>query len=266
LSLLYSSVGLVVVPTPPVAVQVVGVRSVVAPAAHNEIFPSVLIAERTAKEQEAYDAAYKAAYDKIYAEKLAQARGEAAVSPPAPAPAPAPTPEPAPAPVVEVVAEPDPAPAPPAPALAAPPPAPVKELSAAQKKIQAAKEATAATQAKAGAKGAEGSAASIGLAVPVEAEKTDPFAEANELRDRVRELQGSGKQLSKSKSAQLAQLKIMEQQARGKARAEVAKAEEKAEKERLKAEEKANPSSSSSDDKFAKVTGITLPSVPSLPF
>ena len=87
----------------------------------------------------------------------------------------------------------------------------------------------------------------------VHGKSTNPYKEGGELRQKRLALQNSGN-ISKSKSAQINQLKTMESQARAKARAAVARAEEKAAREAEK------PSSSSSSgsftDQLAKVAGI----------
>ena len=226
--------------------------------------PTVLIADID-KNSDTYKAAYEAA--------LAKARAEKGL-----APAPTPTPTPIENPLAETsdiaptVSEAPPAEA--APPVEAPPPAKTEEvaLSAAQQKIQAAKEATKA-KAKAGgySGGLEGEAKAftkgIGGMGGGAADK-DPFAEADELREKIRALrqEAAVRPLSKSKSALLAQYRQMEGAAREKAYAEVARQEEKAAAKSSGASGDAG-SDSSYAAQYKKITGSELPSlpVPSLP-
>ena len=98
-------------------------------------------------------------------------------------------------------------------------------------------------------------AGSVPLSQAVEAKSTDPFKEANELKEKRLALESSGK-LSKSKSAQVNQLKVMEDQARAKARAEVARAEEKAAKLETEKTASASAGSGAFTDRLSNVTGI----------
>ena len=146
------------------------------------------------------------------------------------------------------------------------------KVSAAKAKIEAAKKATADKAAAGGFAVNEGKATSFGLSPELfGGEEKDPFAEADALREKIRALKSSagGKQLSKSKSAQLAQLKQMESMARDKARTEAARQAEKAERAAARQNAKSEPGvgggSGSYEDQFAKITGTSLPSLPSLP-
>ena len=154
----------------------------------------------------------------------------------------------------------------------APPAAKEEALSPAKARIQAAKEATVAKAAKGGYSGGiEGEAKAFSLDLPGGGNK-DPFAEADELAEKIRELkeQASLKGLSKSKSALLAQYRQMEPIARDKARAEYARQQKAAAKEEAKASGVPMSSASGDGDKsfadsFNKITGVGLPSLPSVP-
>ena len=130
-------------------------------------------------------------------------------------------------------------------------------ISPAKAKILAAKQAAAA-KAAAGGYNAPVTEAGVSLGFNIDfaagGAEADPFKEANELRDKIIELESQGK-LSKAKSAQLGQYKTMEAQARDKANAAVRRAEEKAQEKARRAEE------SKTDDgsfvsKLSKVTGL----------
>mmetsp|Transcript_31669 Transcript_31669/g.105734 ORF Transcript_31669/g.105734 Transcript_31669/m.105734 type:complete len:176 (+) Transcript_31669:39-566(+) len=103
--------------------------------------------------------------------------------------------------------------------------------SAAKAKIEAAKAATAAKLAESGTKSPELAAKEVKIDVPMGGSKDKDFnAEAMKIREQWMAIRDNapGGTLSKSKSAQVAQLKIMEQQARGKAQAAKARAAEQA--------------------------------------
>ena len=122
-------------------------------------------------------------------------------------------------------------------------------LSPAKAKARAAAEAAEAKRAARGISAPE--AKSTGFNINFEfAKDDDPYAEADELRGKIRELQAQGGSLSKSKSAKLAQLKIMEKKARGKASAEVNRVAERAS---AREAEKNAPAS------FNKISPIKLP-------
>ena len=125
-------------------------------------------------------------------------------------------------------------------------------MSPAKAKIEAAKAASAAKLGERGMKAPDAANVEIKFASGGE-ESKDPFAEADAYKARIQEIQAkaAGGSLSKSKSAQLAQLKIMEQKARSDAREKVYRAEEKA---------AARESERDDGDKFAKITGISIPS------
>ena len=94
--------------------------------------------------------------------------------------------------------------------------------SAAKAKIEAAKAATAAKLAESGTNSPELAAKEVKIDVPMGGSKDKDFdAEAMKIREQWMAIRDNapGGTLSKSKSAQVAQLKIMEQQARGKAQA-----------------------------------------------
>lgn len=136
-----------------------------------------------------------------------------------------------------------------------------EKVSPAKAKILAAKQAAAA-KAAAGGYSAPlvDKATAVGFAVP-ESKSANPFAEADELKEKLMALkekkEETGK-LSKSQSAQLAQLKIMESQARAKAQAEV---QAKVVKEAKREAERQAPGAATGGgygDALAKVTGIKL--------
>lgn len=137
-----------------------------------------------------------------------------------------------------------------------------KKMSPAKAKIEAAKAASAAKAQAGGYKTPETKAVSLGLNIVIEEAPTDPFQDYKDIRAKRLALEANGK-TSKSKSAQVNQLKTMEAQAREKGNKAVAKAEEAADKEARKAAEKEQkknaPAGAADDDKFAKVTGISLP-------
>jgi len=143
----------------------------------------------------------------------------------------------------------------------------VEELSPAKAKILAAKQAAAAKAAAGGFKEAEGKAFALNL--PDKSEK-DPLAEANELRAKIRVLKEEStiRPLSKSKSAQLQQLRQMEETAREKGNREIAKREDMAERAQRRDEAKAAKMEPASDasysDSLSKITGTALPSLPSV--
>ena len=144
------------------------------------------------------------------------------------------------------------------------------EVTPAKAKILAAKQATKDKATASGAKLTEKEVKSVDFEkVFASKEQKDPFAEADALREKVLVLQDEqySRKLSKSKSAQLQQLKQMEGASREKARIEVAKATEKAEREARREEAKNAPKGEKSDDfgsSFEKVTGAALPSLPSV--
>jgi len=141
-------------------------------------------------------------------------------------------------------------------------------LSPTKAKIKAAKDAAAAKAAAGGYKAPE--TKTVAAELKFDDVQKDPFAEADELRAKIDALKESGVK-SKSKSAQLASLKQMESIARDRARRESARVDEKEARAVARESEKnaalANPSAGYADS-FQKVTGQSLPSLPSpgLPF
>lgn len=139
-------------------------------------------------------------------------------------------------------------------------------MSPAKAKIQAAKEAAAAKAAAGGFKAPETKVTTVDVNFKAGADAENPFAEADELRAKIVAIKESGK-VSKSKSAQLASLSQMEEQARDKARRQIAAKEEKAERAAAREAERAAVAaggSGSYSDSLAKVTGIKAPALPSV--
>jgi hypothetical protein len=125
-----------------------------------------------------------------------------------------------------------------------------EEISPAKAKIEAAKAAQAAKLAARGLSAPETKELSLALDFNKN-DSEDPFAEANELREKRYALEDkTGSKRSKSQSAQIEQLKIMEKKARAKANADIARA---AEREAAKQAEKDAPAS------FNKISPIKLP-------
>lgn len=125
-------------------------------------------------------------------------------------------------------------------------------LSPTKAKIEAAKAASAAKLAERGVQAPVTKSLEFNIAVDAESKPADVdyFAEANALKAKRLALQESGKALSKSQSAYVAQLRIMEDQARGQARAAKARAEEITAKREAEANE---PPS------FNKISPIKIP-------
>ena len=129
------------------------------------------------------------------------------------------------------------------------------KLSPAKAKILAAKQAAAEKAAAGGYAPPETNALSLGINLDFSGgADVDPFKEANELRDKIIDLESQGK-LSKSKSAQLNQYKTMEMQARDKANATVRREQEKAQEKAKRETEKAADDGSFTS-KLSKVTGV----------
>jgi len=122
-------------------------------------------------------------------------------------------------------------------------------VSPAKAKIEAAKKAAAAKLAERGVEAPEAKALEIDDASG--GKQKDPFAEADALKAKLRALEESaGPKKSKSQSAQIEQVRMMEKKARGQARAIEAR---KVEIENKRDAERNEPAS------FNKISPIKLP-------
>ena len=131
-----------------------------------------------------------------------------------------------------------------------------EKLSPAKAKILAAKQAAEAKAAQGGYK-PPSVITTLNINIEVaDSSNKDPYKAANELREKIIDLESAGK-LSKSKSAQLNQMKSMEAIARDKANTEVLRAKEKAAREVARADALSSDKTDGSfGAQFSKVTGL----------